>query len=1091
MAICYANNSIIKAEQSVGVLRSIAYAGRCRMRCPVTRKVYDYSHQAADLLLREVLLPDGAPEYLKDPSRGRWHANTGTPETPVEKTQRVSQALWSAVDQSERVYDRKQKIWRFRTNGQIAYRMILAMPTGRPLAETQQMASAFVYEHFGRHGLPAEICIHRADDEAGRNIHAHVTIGTRGLGPDGFGLKARHLLPDFVGRKGLTSGRIRTGHDWPRRWAAFQNHWFQRHGIDLQVDPIAAEPGIHIGRWRDPEIEAERHAANEATRIESARIARVPELLLRVIEDQIPVFGLREILRHLRRNGVVGFEARQIANRLLTLPEIVALEPRAKDLGIGRKLNPTEARLYTTRAILAQEKRIRARVEYLYGEMVWGQPLPAGMRAHAENLIAARGLDFEQAEAVRHSIEGPGIRVNQGVAGAGKTYLLQTTRQVYEDFGFNVLALAPTNLVAADLRKNGFDASTIHRFLHEIRRGKRTLAPNSVMIVDEAGMVAAGLYDELTAIACQNKCRLILTGDDRQLPPIGRGGVYGKIRSMIGDARLSRVRRQSADWMKAASESLSTWDIRAGVEAYAAKGAVVWNATLEDAAMALVDKCGRDLDADPERDFGKLFVYCALNRSSDILNNAIQARIWRDVPKEGSYEISCCRGKVTVRVGDRVQFHETDAKRGLFNGALGSIARLDAEGIHVRLDGGGEVVFDHREFKGWGLGYAGTVHRGQGQTKLRSYVLYDHPYVWNAALTYVALTRHKESTTLFVPRDLAADQDALIDQMSRVTEQPLASDYAVLDPERAAAQAKIDLYPLAPLIPWTIADDRGTPRVLDLNRDADAEEARSSFRRMPAPAFAAAYSALSSKAAGRPADHAYQMLRRHAETTAMIRGFRPASGVRDPNCLSGLFRKDERDDHISHPVLNTEPDEIDVSSMVIDPAQVDITHWKRMVDRIRQLDGFVRDAIHDRLIVLRALAGPVSLVAAGLGAAQFLMRLCRPVGPNATVMPGQSDIAAAIDAESRPRVVFEALRFWRKVDVDDYEPVSLEQAVGYAFSGTMPPTSPGGGTARTQSMPAASSPSTGQKKTASPSTLARSDATPPARPARKSGPSLG
>src|SRR5262249_41930624 len=157
------------------------------------------------------------------------------------------------------------------------------------------------------------------------------------------------------------------------------------------------------------------------------------------------------------------------------------------------------------------------------------QPLPTGMAAYAEQLITARMLDGEQAEAVRHTFEGPGIRVIHGVAGAGKSYLLATIRMVYEKFDFKVIAMAPTNLVADDLRKNGFDACTIHKFIQEVRRGQRTIAPNTALVFDEAGMVAAGLYDEVTEIAAKHKCRVILTGDDRQLPPIGRGGIYGKI----------------------------------------------------------------------------------------------------------------------------------------------------------------------------------------------------------------------------------------------------------------------------------------------------------------------------------------------------------------------------------------------------------------------------------------------------------------------------------------------------------------------------------------------------------------------------------
>jgi hypothetical protein len=420
------------------------------------------------------------------------------------------------------------------------------------------------------------------------------------------------------------------------------------------------------------------------------------------------------------------------------------------------------------------------------------------------------------------------------------------------------------------------------------------------------------------------------------------------------------------------------------------------------------------------------------------MNDAIQFAIWRNAPAEDSHEFACCRGKVRVRAGDRIQVYETDPKKGLFNGALGSISGLSLQGIHVRLDSGEDVVFDPREFKGWGLGYATTVHKSQGQTKLRSYILYDDPFMWNAALTYVAMSRHKEATTLFVPRELAPDQDALVEQMSRTVDQPLASDYAVIDPRQAEADAADALYPLQPPVAWTIADAKNQPQELDLNRKQDAEEARFAFRRMKAPDFAIAYRSLCARAAGRPIAHPYQVLKSSAETTAMTRGFRPGSGKADPACLTGVFNDKEREDHVEHPLLEREDGEMDVAPMVIHPNFVEIGFWRRLVKRLQELDGFVRDALGARLLALRRRARPDTTISAALGAAQFLVRLCGR-GKSA---PTAQEIKAAKAAEGAPREVFGALKFWRTVGPDDHDEVALPDAVNHAFTGKMPPASP-------------------------------------------------
>src|SRR5262249_5444407 len=138
---------------------------------------------------------------------------------------------------------------------------------------------------------------------------------------------------------------------------------------------------------------------------------------------------------------------------------------------------------------------------------------------------------------------------------------------------------------------------------------------------------------------------------------------------------------------------------------------------------------------------------------------------------------------------------------------------------------------------------------------------------------------------------------------SRTVDQPLASDYAVINSKRAAADAADTLYPLQPSVAWSISDADKQLRDLDLNREQDAEEARSAFRRMEATDFATAYRSLCAKASGRPIAHPYQTLKLSAETTAMVRGFKPGSGKPDPECLKGVFTNKEREDHVEDRLL--------------------------------------------------------------------------------------------------------------------------------------------------------------------------------------------
>ena len=120
--------------------------------------------------------------------------------------------------------------------------------------------------------------------------------------------------------------------------------------------------------------------------------------------------------------------------------------------------------------------------------------------------------------------------------------------------------------------------------------------------------------------------------------------------------------------------------------------------------------------------------------------------------------------------GDRVQFVGSAATRecvaaGLFNGAVGTLEAIDGRRVTVRLDGPKDapprsVSFtvgpDAKagEFDALRHGYAGTIYKGQGKTLNQSYVL--HSDNWRSATSYVALSRHRDSVTLF-----AAEQPRL------------------------------------------------------------------------------------------------------------------------------------------------------------------------------------------------------------------------------------------------------------------------------------------------------------------------------------------
>jgi hypothetical protein len=375
-------------------------------------------------------------------------------------------------------------------------------------------------------------------------------------------------------------------------------------------------------------------------------------------------------------------------------------------------------------------------------------------------------LDDEQVEAVRHVLDEGSLKILEGRAGTGKSHTLSAVRQAAERDGYEVIGLAPTNAVAQDLRDSGFRrATTLQSLLwyreHAPEHANAQVPGKSLIIVDEAAMLSTELLDRLTRLAVETGAKLVLVGDDRQLASIERGGVFSDIRERIGSATLSAVRRQHQDWARQAARDFAEGRFREGLEAYEAHGLIHWQEDLEEARATLLERWS----ADTETSRGKRFVFAYTNEEVRRLNDALQAiEITRGRVRD-CITLETERGTLSVGVGDRIAFRGTWKPKGIYAGALATVASIEGTRMTVRSDRGREIVFDNREFTNIDLGYAGTIYRGQGKTLDQTYLLHTHH--WRDAASYVAMTRARAQTEVFVGRDQAPSLRALAAQMAR------------------------------------------------------------------------------------------------------------------------------------------------------------------------------------------------------------------------------------------------------------------------------------------------------------------------------------
>lgn len=333
--------------------------------------------------------------------------------------------------------------------------------------------------------------------------------------------------------------------------------------------------------------------------------------------------------------------------------------------------------------------------------------------------------------------------------------------------GYDLIGLASTNAVASDLAKAGFEgARTVHSLLWWMENRpdhlNAKLHARSMLVVDEAAMLSSEMTERLLSAAGKAGAKVILVGDSRQLASVERGGIYADLSQRHGAATLTTIHRQREDWSKDAATAFATGRFEEGLNAYEKKGLIRWSNEYEDAKADLIKAWARDTARD---DKGKRLVFAYTNKDVDSLNSALHKIEVERGRITDMISVETTRGQREFGTGDRIQFRSNDKPSGILNGGLGTITGVESKTLHIKTDAGQVIAVDTNAFKAIDHGYAGTIYRGQGKTLDQSYVLHSHH--WRDASSYVAMTRARRDTQLFVARSHAQNLDALARQMQR------------------------------------------------------------------------------------------------------------------------------------------------------------------------------------------------------------------------------------------------------------------------------------------------------------------------------------
>lgn len=235
------------------------------------------------------------------------------------------------------------------------------------------------------------------------------------------------------------------------------------------------------------------------------------------------------------------------------------LSPAAiRDELISRDLIRTtehHIRYVTTKEVLQEEQRVLAFARDGRGTQL---PFKKATLTELEGLSPSQISVLERTLASRDK-----VTLIRGVAGAGKSRLMEPTVAAMERQGATVTVLAPTARASKGaLREAGFDkATTVAHFLAS-QKAKNNATRSvldkvqrhqSVIWVDEAGLMGVKDMNQLFAAAARCGARVVLSGDTKQHHSVSRGDALRLLETKAGlrSFELAEIKRQTGAYKEA------------------------------------------------------------------------------------------------------------------------------------------------------------------------------------------------------------------------------------------------------------------------------------------------------------------------------------------------------------------------------------------------------------------------------------------------------------------------------------------------------------------------------------------------------------
>lgn len=402
---------------------------------------------------------------------------------------------------------------------------------------------------------------------------------------------------------------------------------------------------------------------------------------------------------------------------------------------------------------------------------------------HAEE---EQGFEYviEQLDTIKKSLNRT-ISLITGKAGTGKTSIMRAIVKAYTENHFTMTASALSAMAAQRITEaTTFPAMTIHRTLgcvglNDFTFNKDNHMITSVAFLDEGSMVNASLFLHWLE-AIDDNTRIIISGDHKQLPPIGFGNVFSDLIEMFDDTVVSKLVKP----MRQAEKSGILVDanlIRENINPITEKlQPRIIHGELQDMyymfrtnRQSLFDIAVKTFLKSVESD-GIDNVVIAVPRRKDCLNSTTELNKVIQDKLLGDVKQSISGFENEFKLGAKVMQTVNDYDKNVFNGEIGYITEIgehfegkkkeeycvvtykclkvdiNKEGLDKFVEGTKEVEYTKKELSALDLAYAMTVHKLQGAGRKIVIGIVDntHHQLLDSCMLYTLLTRAKQRCLL-------------------------------------------------------------------------------------------------------------------------------------------------------------------------------------------------------------------------------------------------------------------------------------------------------------------------------------------------------